>query len=167
MYFNFGGLWTENRGAPKTRKPTTTDPTPHSRPSESISVNCLLIFQVFPKKWSVNGLFIAKKEFHTELPRTDRKKTSFSECPQTMSVSRMRCPCSTCRSLFVKMFCSFADNSLQEGGKRTPTLTISALHQRGKNLAARRGSCKSVFLLDSGLFFPRKEGKLNSELWFA
>ena len=27
----FGGLWTENRGAPKTRKPTTTDPTPHSR----------------------------------------------------------------------------------------------------------------------------------------
>ena len=33
-YFKgFGGLWTENRGAKKTRKSTTTDPTPHSRPS--------------------------------------------------------------------------------------------------------------------------------------
>ena len=30
----FGGLWTENWGAPKTRKSTTTDPTPHSRPSD-------------------------------------------------------------------------------------------------------------------------------------
>ena len=30
-YFKgFWGLWTENRGAPKTRKSTTTDPTPHS-----------------------------------------------------------------------------------------------------------------------------------------
>ena len=28
-------LWTENRGAPKTPNPTTTDPTPHSRPSET------------------------------------------------------------------------------------------------------------------------------------
>ena len=30
----FLDLWTENRGAPKTRNPTTTDPTPHSRPSD-------------------------------------------------------------------------------------------------------------------------------------
>ena len=30
-YFKgFWGLWTENRGAPRTRKSTTTDPTPHS-----------------------------------------------------------------------------------------------------------------------------------------
>ena len=29
-----GDLWTENRGAPKTPNPTTTDPTPHLRPSE-------------------------------------------------------------------------------------------------------------------------------------
>ena len=28
-------LWTENRGAPKTRNSTMTDPTPHSRPSEN------------------------------------------------------------------------------------------------------------------------------------
>ena len=28
------GPWTENRGAPKTRKTTMTDPTPHSRPSD-------------------------------------------------------------------------------------------------------------------------------------
>ena len=34
-YFKgFWGLWTEDRGAPKTQKSTTTDPTPHSRPSE-------------------------------------------------------------------------------------------------------------------------------------
>ena len=32
----FGDLGTENRGAPKTRKSTTTDPTPHSRPSEKM-----------------------------------------------------------------------------------------------------------------------------------
>ena len=31
-------LWTENRGAPKTPNSTTTDPTPHSRPSETPSV---------------------------------------------------------------------------------------------------------------------------------
>ena len=31
----FGDLWTENREAPKTPNPTTTDPTPHSRPSDS------------------------------------------------------------------------------------------------------------------------------------
>ena len=30
----FGDLWTENRGAPKTPNSTTTDPTPHSRPSD-------------------------------------------------------------------------------------------------------------------------------------
>ena len=30
----FGDHWTENRGAPKTPNSTTTDPTPHSRPSE-------------------------------------------------------------------------------------------------------------------------------------
>ena len=30
----FWGFWTENRGAPKKRKLTTTDPTPHSRPSD-------------------------------------------------------------------------------------------------------------------------------------
>ena len=30
----FWDLWTENRGAPKTPNSTTTDPTPHSRPSE-------------------------------------------------------------------------------------------------------------------------------------
>ena len=29
-----GPLWTENRGAPKTPTPTTTDPTTHSRPSD-------------------------------------------------------------------------------------------------------------------------------------
>ena len=34
-YFKgFWDLWTENRGAPKTPNSTTTDPTPHSRPSE-------------------------------------------------------------------------------------------------------------------------------------
>ena len=30
----FGDLWTENRGAPKTPNPTTTDLTPHLRPSD-------------------------------------------------------------------------------------------------------------------------------------
>ena len=30
----FWRLWTENRGAPKTRESTTTDPTPHSRLSD-------------------------------------------------------------------------------------------------------------------------------------
>ena len=29
-------LWTENRGAPKTPNSTTTDPTPHSRPSDHL-----------------------------------------------------------------------------------------------------------------------------------
>ena len=34
-YFKgFWGLWTENRGAPKTPNSTTTDPNPHSRPCE-------------------------------------------------------------------------------------------------------------------------------------
>ena len=33
-------LWTENRGAPKTRNSTTTNLTPHSRPSEKISCRC-------------------------------------------------------------------------------------------------------------------------------
>ena len=34
-YFKgFGDLWTENRGAPKTRNPTLTDLTPHSWPSD-------------------------------------------------------------------------------------------------------------------------------------
>ena len=31
-FSGFWDLWTENRGAPKTRNSTTTDPTPHSRP---------------------------------------------------------------------------------------------------------------------------------------
>ena len=32
-YFKgFGDPWTEKRAAPKTRNPTTMDPTPHSRP---------------------------------------------------------------------------------------------------------------------------------------
>ena len=31
-------LWTENRGAPKTPNPTTTDPTPHSQPSDYLCV---------------------------------------------------------------------------------------------------------------------------------
>ena len=30
----FWGLWTETRGAPKTRDPTTTDSNAHSRPPE-------------------------------------------------------------------------------------------------------------------------------------
>ena len=34
----FWDLWTENRGAPKTPNSTTTDPTPHSRPSELLYV---------------------------------------------------------------------------------------------------------------------------------
>ena len=34
----FWDLWTENRGAPKTRNPTTTDPTPPSRPSEFLNI---------------------------------------------------------------------------------------------------------------------------------
>ena len=38
-YFKgFWGLWKENRGAPKTRKSTATDPAPHSRPSEFFEV---------------------------------------------------------------------------------------------------------------------------------
>ena len=32
----FWVLWTENRGAPKTRNSTTTDPTPHSWPSDDL-----------------------------------------------------------------------------------------------------------------------------------
>ena len=32
----FGDFWTENRGAPKAPDPTTTDPSPHSRPSDAI-----------------------------------------------------------------------------------------------------------------------------------
>ena len=31
-----GDLWTENQGAPRTPNPTTTGPTPHSRPSDRI-----------------------------------------------------------------------------------------------------------------------------------
>ena len=39
-YFKwFWGLWTEKRGAPKTRKSTTTDPTPPSRPSDFLAPN--------------------------------------------------------------------------------------------------------------------------------
>ena len=34
-------------------------------------------------------------------------------------------------------------------------------------IAVRRGSYKSLFLLNSGRFFPRKIGKFTSELWFA
>ena len=33
VFKGFWNLWTENRGAPKTPNPTTTDPTPHLRPS--------------------------------------------------------------------------------------------------------------------------------------
>ena len=32
--FSDWDLWTENRGTAKTRNSTTTDPTPHSQPSE-------------------------------------------------------------------------------------------------------------------------------------
>ena len=32
IFKGFGDLWTENRGAPKTPNPTTTDLTPHLRP---------------------------------------------------------------------------------------------------------------------------------------
>ena len=34
-------------------------------------------------------------------------------------------------------------------------------------IAVRRGSYRSLFLLNSGQFFPREEGKINSELRFA
>ena len=34
IFKGFSDLWTENRGAPKTPSPTTTDLTPHLRPSE-------------------------------------------------------------------------------------------------------------------------------------
>ena len=40
----FGDLWTENRGAPKTRNPTTTDPTRHLRLSD-----CPLVSQFQPE----------------------------------------------------------------------------------------------------------------------
>ena len=43
----FGDLWTENRGAPKTPNPTTTDPTPHSRPTD---------FLVKLKVWGTMGV---------------------------------------------------------------------------------------------------------------
>ena len=36
IFKGFWDLWTQNRGAPKTPNPTTTDPTPHLRPSEMI-----------------------------------------------------------------------------------------------------------------------------------
>ena len=34
-------------------------------------------------------------------------------------------------------------------------------------IACRRGSYKSLFLLNSGRFSPEKKGKFSSELWFA
>ena len=34
LFKGFWDLWTKSRGAPKTRKPTTTHPTPHFRPSD-------------------------------------------------------------------------------------------------------------------------------------
>ena len=37
----FGGLWTKDRGAPNTRKSTTTDPIPHSRPSEKSQMSMI------------------------------------------------------------------------------------------------------------------------------
>ena len=46
----FKGFWdlrTENRGAPKTPNSTTTDPTPHSRPSELRTRDRLEIFDSF------------------------------------------------------------------------------------------------------------------------
>ena len=39
IFKRFWDLWTENRGAPKTPKSTTTDLTPHLRPSENCSQN--------------------------------------------------------------------------------------------------------------------------------
>ena len=34
-------------------------------------------------------------------------------------------------------------------------------------IAVRRGSYKSLFLLNSGRFFPRKIGTFSSEFWLA
>ena len=46
IFKGFWDLWTENRGAPKTPNSTTTDLTPHLRPSEqmpmSMSVSVLM-----------------------------------------------------------------------------------------------------------------------------
>ena len=39
----FGDLWTENWGAPKTPNPTTTDLTPHLRPSDTLTTHTPLI----------------------------------------------------------------------------------------------------------------------------
>ena len=36
IFKGFGDLWTENRGAPKTPNSTTTDLTPHLRPSDNL-----------------------------------------------------------------------------------------------------------------------------------
>ena len=38
IFKGFGDLWTENRGAPKTPNSTTTDLTPHLRPSELMCI---------------------------------------------------------------------------------------------------------------------------------
>ena len=66
----FGDLWTENRGAPKIRKPTTMDPTPHSWPSLKytsksnsycialqmyIAVHLQSVLQVFVFLWTLRS----------------------------------------------------------------------------------------------------------------
>ena len=60
-----------------------------------LSVNSLLILSVFPTKWSVNGLLIAKNEVHTELPRMGRIRTFAQET----EIPRGDCP------LIVKISC--------------------------------------------------------------
>ena len=61
FFKGFWDLWTENRGAPKTWKSTTTDPTPHSGPSDFSALKTLqhlcgkmlALFQSLFRKWQI------------------------------------------------------------------------------------------------------------------
>ena len=67
IFKGFGGLWTENRGAQKTPNPTTTDLTPHLRPSDSSEIMDIRVLKKkrtppppprcpsFPCFWNVLG----------------------------------------------------------------------------------------------------------------
>ena len=102
----FCDLWTENRGAPKTRNPTTTDPTPHLESAmplalfKSLSVGNMFhlelgvewiftprLFSPFFRLWrSSQGPKIRHKIRLFLKENTQNKKIRHSICPQNPSL---------------------------------------------------------------------------------